>query len=92
MAVVIRIIYLGGSDTYFPDPQAEGYYIKSHDPDAFNGLGHLVTTMDRDKAKTFSSLEAAVRFYKQQSTVRPLRPDGKPNRPLTAYTISLERV
>jgi hypothetical protein len=40
----------------------------------------------------FADLAAAVACWKRQSTVRPLRPDGKPNRPLTAFTITFDQV
>jgi hypothetical protein len=38
----------------------------------------------------FEDHAAAMEVWTRQSRVRPLRPDGKPNRPLTAYTISIE--
>jgi hypothetical protein len=31
----------------------------------------------------------AMRFWRQQSILQPLRDDGKPNRPLTAFTVEI---
>jgi hypothetical protein len=40
----------------------------------------------------FDDFLAAMECWKMPSRVRPLRPDGKPNRPLTVYTITFETV
>ena len=45
---------------------------------------------DRAEAKLFPSLKDALDFYHQRSARMPTRPDGKPNRPLTAFTILLQ--
>lgn len=55
-----------------------------------NGRGQLLETRDASEAKRFKSNGDAMQFWKTQSTRRPLRPDGEPNRPLTAYTVSIE--
>jgi hypothetical protein len=82
MSVVIRIV----------DEFIDCLYIKDFEPDVDAlGRGHLRVTNNKGDAKQFADLEAALEFWKQQSKRLPLRPDGKPNRPLTAFTITFER-
>jgi hypothetical protein len=61
--------------------------------DTIEGLvAHLVTTPHVAKARGFSSSTEALEHWRRQSVVYPLRPDGKPNRPLTAYTVEVTHV
>jgi hypothetical protein len=39
----------------------------------------------------FSDAFAGFAFYNQQSTTDPMRPDGKPNRPLTMFAAIISR-
>lgn len=76
-----------------PSPPGPGpYYVKFYDPDAFDGRGDVETTPDIQQAMHFPTSLEAFMFWKQTSTVRPLREDGSPNRPLTAFTITTEVV
>jgi len=71
-----------------------GEYILSFDAYANEnglGVGELLTTPNPLDAKRFDNFKAAWEFWKQQSPTVPLRPDGQPNRPLTAFHVSLER-
>lgn len=63
-------------------------YLLELDVDAFNGIGHVYLTLDINKAKRFATLAEVFEEWKRQSNKIPLRPDGKPNRPLTAYNMS----
>jgi hypothetical protein len=77
--------------TAFGDPtEHDGRFIKSvkFDVDEL-GRALLVTTPNEDDALDFPDSIAAFEFWKTQSKTVPLRPDGKPNRPLTAWTIQL---
>ena len=47
-----------------------------------------MTTSDIRRACVFTTPEAAFEFYRQ---ARGIRADGKPNRPLTAFTIEVFR-
>ena len=67
-----------------------GRYLKSYDPDARGGRGTVETTEDRDQAMQFADAGAAMECWRRPSKVLPLRPDGKPNRPLTAYNVEIE--
>lgn len=49
----------------------------------------LITTPDIDQAYRFKDSTAALRVYREIKKSDPLRPDGKPNRPLTAFHINL---
>lgn len=78
-----------------PVQRSRGYddrYLRAFDPDAFDGRGLISTTNDPAKAMRFPNLEHAVACWKLQSTVRPLRTDGQPNRPMTSYTVELVTV
>lgn len=69
-----------------------GKYLEWSDPNAKTGMGDDRWTDDPAKAKRFDSFEAASACWKAQSKVIPRRPDGKPNRPLTAYSVSIEKI
>lgn len=69
-----------------------GRYLEWSDPDARGGRGDDRWTSDLAKAKRFPSFEAASACWQAQSTVKPMRPDGKPNRPMTAFSVTIEEV
>jgi hypothetical protein len=66
-------------------------WLKDFDFDANDGAGRLTTTEDRNEAMTFDDVLAIHAYWTTESVVLPLRPDGKPNRPATAYTIEIEQ-
>ena len=68
----------------------KGPYVISCDTDAWEGRGAVVFTHDITKAKRFENISEALEYWRRQSRVVPLRPDGKPNRPLTAYHVTFE--
>jgi hypothetical protein len=88
MAVVIRALAFANG---VPCPIA-GQYLMAFDFEAHDGRGFGEFTRDTAKAMQFASEVAAWEFWKRQSTTRPTRPDGRPNRPLTATTITTERL
>jgi hypothetical protein len=69
-----------------------GPYLEWSDPDANNGMGDERWTDDMTKAQRFASYVGAMECWRAQSNVRPIRPDGRPNRPLTAYSVVAEKV
>jgi hypothetical protein len=69
-----------------------GDYLEWSDPDANFGGGDDRWTSHLTDAKRFPTFDAAVECWKEQSTVRPLRSDGKPNRPMTAISVRVEEV
>lgn len=70
----------------------EWLYLKSFDVDAYNGRGEVVMTNSKDEAMLFDSREDAIAAWNTQSSIVPFRHDGKPNKPLTAYTATFEEV
>jgi hypothetical protein len=52
--------------------------------------GRIEVTTIRDQAMTFADAGQAMAAWNSQSTRLPLRPDGRPNKPLTALTVELE--
>jgi hypothetical protein len=68
-----------------------GKYLKTFDHEAYDGRGYGTFTDDPLQAKQFPGITAALEFWNRQSKVRPLRQDGRPNKPLTASTVSFLR-
>lgn len=64
----------------------DGQWVVSHDPDRFK----LITTPHKKLARVFNGANEAFEYWLEQSTRTPLRPDGKPNRPLTAFSVLIE--
>lgn len=75
------------------ESQADGRpiraFLKSFDVDAGNdSLTGIVAVTDNLKdALRFANIGSVLECWRLQSRRVPLRPDGEPNRPLTAYTI-----
>ena len=80
----------------FCDDDYVGMYIKSFDPNSpdpeSKGIGKLIVTENASEAKTFETFGEATEFWRQQSPTVPMRSDGKPNRPLTAYSVQFVSV
>jgi hypothetical protein len=75
-----------------PTPQ-NGMYLVDYVPDTDElGLGELHASSNVIEAKIFADAGAAFAYWKQQSKRVPIRPDGKPNRPLTAWSVLIETV
>ena len=67
-------------------------YLKFYNPDAFGGRGDSEWTAKKEEALVFATNLEALETWRKTSTVMPIRPDGEPNRPLTAYDISVVKV
>lgn len=70
----------------------DGMYVAKYDPNGRNGRGDVVFTPEPEGALKFATAKDVLDFYQQVSTTHPLRPDGKPNRPLTAYTVEIVKL
>lgn len=72
---------------WFPVPM----YLAEFDvdvPDPYYGWGAVRLTDNLDEALVFDSLQSLMATWKTQSKTMPFRPrDGKPNRPLTRYSV-----
>ncbi len=92
MSVVIVIKAVEGDVTTSPELKGAAkstIYLKSYDPEAFDGRGDLVATHDIAEAQRFADNAAAWDCYRQQSQTRPWRADGEANRPACAFSISI---
>ena len=89
MSFVIQIEWLGGAQGRIEPDKSEGQFVLNFDPDAHDGMGHLWTAAKPQDAIQFAGYKEALEYYRQVSHVRPVRDDGKPNRPLTAFTVSI---
>ena len=65
-------------------------YLVSFDHEAHDGRGFGTFSPRLSRAMVFDTRVEAMQFWQKQSTTMPLRPDGEPNRPLTALSISVE--
>lgn len=93
MSYVIVFEALAGQTTIVEGyPVRSGDYLRSYDGEAHEGRGYAVWTRDPALALRFETGAEAMRFWTQQPVSRPLRPDGRPNRPLTAFTVSILRL
>ena len=86
----IKIIGLAGYITKGDYSVMEGQWVQTVNVDAYNGRGEARGTLDPRKAMAFDTTTEAFIFWNQQSKVRPLRPDGRPNKPLTAFSCMIE--
>lgn len=72
-----------------PTPD-KGKWLAAFDPEAMDGRGLAAWTSDRKRAYRFHDPETAWRVWHAIPANRTTRPDGKPNRPLTAYSVMVE--
>lgn len=86
---VLRIIGLvNGLPTEF-----DGQYIVNYDPerDMWSRYGlmacYLETTWKVEDARTFDTPGEYLDYWRKIPAKEPIRPDGEPNRPLTAFTV-----
>jgi hypothetical protein len=77
--VLIKIVAIGS--------RVLDQWLWSYDPEAFDGRGDIRTTSNISLAMKFDSIDQALDLYRSVPACRPLRDDGKPNRPLTAATV-----
>ena len=85
------VIKAEGFVTNTPCPHA-GQFVESFNHEAVNGRGYGCFTKDIRLAMQFATMGEAIAFWRRVPKNRPTRPDGKPNRPLTALTITIERM
>jgi ribosome modulation factor len=90
-AYVMMLVGLANGDA----SPLEGEYLVEYDPPAMraDGRGYeggtIATSRDITKAIQFEDAGALLECWRKANGTRP---DGKPNRPLTAYTVESVRV
>lgn len=65
-------------------------YLRRLDVDARGGRGYVAMCDDIRDAMTFADVAEAYAYWRTRSKETPTRPDGQPNRPLTAYTVEIQ--
>jgi hypothetical protein len=93
---VMQIVSLVSGDqaTAFDGQYLEEYDPgrNGHDPHGRPMLAHVKTTPDPHRAMRFKTAGEAMDLWQAVDPRQPTRPDGRPNRPLTAFTITLQRL
>lgn len=89
MTCVIKLVEKVGIHMPHSQDIPPGMYLESWDLDYMGGIGFANWTQDIKKAHKFENQIVALTAYREQSRLMPVRPDGKPNRPLTAYTVEV---
>jgi hypothetical protein len=84
------VIVYAGTEGLACGPVPAGSFLKAYDPEAMDGYGLASWTGDKAEALVFGSFGEAFDAWRAIPASRPLRPDGKPNRPLTAFTVAFE--
>lgn len=76
----------------------DGQYVVEYNPsrEGIDPFGrpwgfHLVCTADPQQARVFADLAEFKELWAAVDQRNPVRLDGKPNRPLTAFTVATER-
>jgi hypothetical protein len=87
--VVIKIVCLAGMRVSTP---ADGKYLRAMDFEGRGGRGTIGVTPNLDEAMKFEDAGVAMQYWRTRSKTVPTRPDGKPNRPLTAFTVEITKI
>ena len=88
MKYYLRLIHLVNGPGTMHDGQYLVYY-DPHTPEPPNWTVTLRTSEDIADARPFDTAKEALDYYRQAIGIRA---DGKPDRPLTAYTVALRTV
>jgi hypothetical protein len=90
MAVTLRIILTDEQADFFGYPHGAEVYFEDYDievpwPEGVNFTGNI------HQAKCWDHVMSAMEAWRAQSKTIPIRDtDGKANRPLTAFTVTIE--
>ena len=68
----------------------DGQFLAAFDFEAHGGQGEISLTPDPALAMRFRDTAQAFEFWRRSPECRPIRADGKPNRPLTAANWGFE--
>jgi len=88
---VMRVVGVAGYGYAEALEVPENAWLAEVDYEYGGGRGMARLTDNVEEAMVFPSAMAVHAAWTTVPESRPLRPDGKPNRPLTAYTITAER-
>ena len=82
--IIVKLYMVNG-----PSP-LDGQYLRRYDPESHDGRGNVVLTANRACALRFADMAEVLAVWRVVPKARRRRPDGKPNRPLTAYHLETE--
>lgn len=87
MPIILRVeaVNVQGTPHFLEHPA----YVKAFDVEAYDGRGHVETTADPEEAMKWDTAKDAMHAWNTQSKIKPLREDGRPNKPLTAMTVEI---
>ena len=89
MSFVIQCVDMPGINRE-PEPRNYGgMYLARYEPEAYDGHGLAEWTEDPRKAIRFATAADAFSAWRATPITRPVRDDGAPNRPLSAYSIAV---
>lgn len=89
----IMLIAYGSSGPELEEPEwVVEYDPDGGDPDVYYPTGQVESSPDPAKAKRFDRPLDAMTYVRMPSRRTPYRPDGAPNRPLAAFTVSIEAI
>ena len=71
------------------DKRVDGLFVKHYSPSGHGGYGILSVTKDMNDARKFADALEAMEVWAAVSTTHPKHANGKPNRPLTMYTVEV---
>jgi hypothetical protein len=86
---VLQVVGLVGDELNPGPDDAGGRWLKAFDPEFAGGRGIVDLTTRLEEAARFPSMQAAMACYTYRSRTLPTRPDGQPNKPMTAYTVTV---
>ena len=101
-ATLIKIVGLSDGSAFNRDVWLAGYDVDANpkvnrsiltkDGAVIHGPfgGRIEVTTERHRAMAFADPGQAMAAWNSQSKRLPLRPDGRPNKPLTALTVELK--
>lgn len=92
MSYVLKIVDLAGYPVEPFGAYVSDAWVRTYDPEGYDGRGTLILTWDLDEALTFDTPEDAHALWTAVPSNRPLRADGLPNRPLTQLSVEIEKV
>ncbi len=83
---MMAVVMILRGDAFGRPTGHDGEYLRDFDFEHGDGVGLIAMTADIQKAKKFDDLGEATTFWGRSPICRPIRDDGKANRPLTATT------
>lgn len=96
MAVLMKLVPYYDKAKFIMDVASGNHvdwrYLRWVDYNFDEGRGKVWLTDEPSRAMVFADEKLAQEAWQQVSPLHPVRPDGQPNRPLTAYHVEFELI